>query len=87
MKKISDRNELNQYYSLVNAKMDEYFTKYKIRPNEFLSYLKNNLDEVKEEFGVSDVIGIEKVIMDVCRHYLHSQEDNILKFESFRLKL
>ena len=86
MRKISDRKELSQYYDLINNKVEEYFTKYKIRPVEFLNYLRNNIDEIKEEFGVSDVIGIDKVIFDVCHHYIHSHDDNILKFESFRHK-
>ena len=84
MRKINNRQELNHYYDLIHTNLDKYFTEYKVVPEDFVRYVKSNLEDIKEELGVSDVSGIDKVILDVVSHYRNSELDGILKFESFR---
>lgn len=87
MKTINNRQELNQYYITVDIKLKQYIDEYKVSPGELLHYVKSNLKEIKEEIGMLDVLGIDKVILDVVHHYNHSHLDKILKFESFKNRL
>lgn len=83
MREIKNRQELNQYYSTVDLKLKEYIDKYKVNPNELKTFVKNNMEDFKEESGLLDVVGIEKVILDILDHYNHSHLDKLLTFESF----
>jgi hypothetical protein len=86
MKEITSKLELNQYYKIVSDKLDLLMSTYKILPSEILFYIKNNLSEVKEEFGLVDVKGIDRIILDVATHFHHTQLDKIMSFESFTKK-
>lgn len=84
MKEITSREELNQYYNLVNLKIEEdLINRHKIRPSELIRYIKSNIDEIIEEFGLSEINGAKNIIMDVVSHYYNAELDNIMTFESF----
>lgn len=84
MRKINNRQELNQYYTDVDFKLKKYIDEHKVTPNELLVYIKRNLKEFKMESGLDDIVGVDQVIFDILNHYHHSQLDKILTFESFR---
>lgn len=83
MRIINNRSELNNYYYVVSTGLEKYLREYKVIPRELKTYIEHNLEEIKEELGVSDVVGIDKVIFDVVNHYNNTHLDKILKFESF----
>jgi hypothetical protein len=83
MKKITNREELNQYYKQVNELVDEYITGHNIRPSEVYHYFQRNLQSFLERTGLSDVDGIKKVVNDVLEHRRHMELDKVMKFESF----
>ena len=83
MKKINNREEANQYYKKVNELVDEYITKWKVRPSEIFHYFKRNMESFLERSGLSDVEGIKRVVDDVLDHRRHMELDKVMKFESF----
>lgn len=83
MKKITNREEANQYYKKVNELVDEYITKWKVRPSEIFHYFKHNMESFLESSGLSDVEGIKRVVNDVLEHRKHMELDKVMKFESF----
>ena len=83
MKKITNREEANQYYKKVNELVDEYITKWKVRPSEIFHYFKRNMESFLESSGLSDVEGIKRVVDDVLEHRKHMELDKVMKFESF----
>lgn len=85
MRKITNTEEANQFYSKVNKIVDEYISKWKVRPAELKRYFERNLKSILERAGLADVEGIEKVVRDVVDHRYHMQLDKILKFESFNI--
>ena len=84
MRNINNRQELNHYYDLVNTNLAKYLSEFKVDSRDFVRYVQSNIEDVKEELGLSDVVGIDKVILDVVKHYNHSSLDGVLKFEAFR---
>jgi len=85
MRKITNTDEANQFYSKINNLVDEYISKWKVRPAELKKYFEKNLKTILERSGLADVEGIEKVVRDVVDHRYHMQLDKILKFESFNI--
>ncbi len=83
MRKITNREEANQYYKQINEVIDEYIKDWKIRPTEVYHYFKRNMNSFLEEIGLSDVIGIHKVVEDVLTHKRNIELDAVLTFESF----
>jgi hypothetical protein len=85
MKKITNREEANHYYDKVNKIVDEYITKWKVRPSELKNYFSKNMKRVIETNGLGDVDGIEKVFSDVVGHRHHMELDGVMKFENFKV--
>jgi hypothetical protein len=83
MKKITNREEANQYYSQVNELVDDYIKKWKVKPTEIYSYFKRNMRVFLEKSGLSEIDGITRVINDVLEHRRGMQLDGIIKFENF----
>lgn len=83
MRRITNTEEANHYYSKVNELVDEYISKWKVRPSEIRSYFKRNMKSFLERVGLSDVEGIDRVLNDVLDHKYHMELDSVLKFESF----
>lgn len=83
---ISNREDANKYYQLVNELVDDYIDKWKIRPSNLKRYLtpgserfnkfllRNNLSEIK---------GADRVLTDVISDRASMEEDGVITFESF----
>jgi hypothetical protein len=84
MKRITNTDEANFYYKKVNELVDKYIKEHKIRPSELNRYLIKNLQSFLENSGISDVEGINRIVMDVIDHRNHMELDGVLTFESFK---
>ena len=83
MKKISNREEANNYYKLVNNAINDFMGETKARPSEVHKYLTKNGVKFLKRLELSDVEGIESVLNDVLLHRRHMEDDKIITFESF----
>jgi len=84
MKRISNTEEANFYYKKVNELVDKYIKEHKIRPSELNRYLSKNMKSFLENSGISDVEGINRIVMDVIDHRNHMELDGVLTFEGFK---
>jgi hypothetical protein len=85
---INSREDANKYYQIVNALIDNYITKEKIKPQNLRRYLKNGSDKFEkfiERNGLIDINGIRQVINDVIDSWTHIEDDGIMTFESYKL--
>lgn len=80
---MNNKFELNRLYSEIRGKLESLMQEFKITPSELNNYVRNNLDELVEEFGMVDSIFSKTVILDVCSHYENSFKDGLMTFESF----
>jgi hypothetical protein len=85
MKKITNTEEANHYYSKVNELVDKYIQEWKVKPTEVKNYFRKNMKSFLERNGLSDVEGIERVVNDVVTHRVHMELDKVMKFENFRI--
>lgn len=83
MRKITNREELNQYYKTVNELVDKYITGHNIRPSEIYHYFQRNMQSFLERNGLSDIEGIKRVVNDVLEHRRFMELDKVMKFENF----
>ena len=83
MKKISNREEANKYYKLVNNAINDFMGETKARPSEVHKYLTKNGVKFLKRLELSDVEGIDSVLNDVLLHRRHMEDDKIITFESF----
>jgi hypothetical protein len=84
--KITNSEEVTEYYKIVNNLIDQYIQKWKIKPTSLKSYLKPGTPKFESfvlKNGLSDVEGIKRIIQDVIDDRSHMELDGILKFESF----
>ncbi len=83
MKKISNREDANYYFKLVNQLVDKFIGDTKATPNEIFNYINRNISSfiLKNELG--DVFGIEKIIKDVINHRKNMEDDKVITFESY----
>jgi hypothetical protein len=85
--KITNSEEANKYYKLVNELIDQYIKKWKIKPTSLKNYLKPGSPKF-ESFLVknrlSDIEGIKRIILDVIDDRSYMELDGILTFESFK---
>jgi len=87
MRKISNTEENNQYYKMVNEYIDDYITNHKINPANLRKYFKNSskLETFLKRYKLDDVEGIKRVVEDVIDDWHHIQSDGVMKFEKFTL--
>jgi hypothetical protein len=83
MKKISNREEANKYYKLVNNAINDFMGETKARPSEVHKYLTKNGAKFLKRLEISDVEGIDSVLNDVLLHRRHMEDDKVITFESF----
>jgi hypothetical protein len=83
MKKISNREEANKYYKLVNNAINDFMGETKARPSEVHKYLTKNGVKFLKKLELSDVEGIDSVLNDVLLHRRHMEDDKVITFESF----
>jgi len=83
MKKITNREEANEYYNKVNELVDDYIKTWKIKPSEIYHYFQRNMQSFLERSGLSEVDGIRRVVNDVLEHRRFMELDKVMKFENF----
>ena len=83
MKKISNREEANNYFKVINNAVNKFSEETKSRPSEMHRYLYRNGKSFLKRLGLDEVEGIQGVLSDVLLHKKHLEEDKIITFESF----
>jgi hypothetical protein len=94
-KKINNSKELNNYYKMVNTKLQKY-SEMNIPVDKVVKYLKPGSDNFKnfisEDDDLKDVDGIEVVLRDIIEDTMHAfkdglykkmQQGSVKKFESY----
>lgn len=89
MEKIKiNKENINEYYKKVNSLIDSYL-EWKISPVKLKAYLKLGSPafiRFKEKNNLTNIEGIDKVILDVVDDRAHMEKDKVMKFESFITK-
>jgi len=89
-RKISNTEEANQYYSIINKLIDNYIDEWKIKPSKLRNYFKRGGRAFKsflEKNGLSDIDNIEVVFNDIIDDRQALEFDGVLKFESFSTEI
>jgi hypothetical protein len=83
---ITNSEEANKYYQIINQYIDEYTDTHKIKPINLGKYLKNNqrLIQFVERKGLKDVKNINRVINDVIDDRISMEKDIVKTFENFK---
>jgi hypothetical protein len=83
---ITNSEEANKYYQIINQFIDEYTEKHKIKPSSLGKYLKNNakLSKFMERKGLKDIKNVDRVIKDVIDDRISMEKDLVRTFESFK---
>jgi RNA binding exosome subunit len=85
MRKITNTEENNKYYQMVNEFIDEYINKWKINPSNLRKYFGNEskVNSFLKRYQIDDIDGIKRIFRDVLEDRENMEKDGILKFESF----
>lgn len=83
---ITNSDDANKYYQLVNKYIDDYTEKWKIRPANLGKYLLKNNKLIKflERNGLKDIKNIERVIKDIIEDRENMERDTVKTFENFK---
>jgi hypothetical protein len=87
MKKITDREELTQYYGKINQYIDEYIKSHKVTPTEIYRYISKNMNRFLEKYQIGDIENIDRIVKDVLEHRKNMERDKVYKFEQFNVDL
>lgn len=85
---INNRDELNNYYNIINELVDEYIDKWKIRPSRLKKYLKPGTKRFQNFLtrnNLSEVNGSDRILTDVINDRAFMEKDGILTFESYKV--
>lgn len=88
MKKISNKEEADNYYQIINDHIDDYIKKWKVNPVNLKKYFskKNKVKNFLNRVGLFDVERIESILNDVIEDREAMIKDKIIKFENFQIK-
>ena len=83
---ITNSEEANKYYQLINQYIDDYTEKWKIKPSNLGKYLLKNNKLIKflERNGLKDIKNVDRVIKDVIDDRIAIQNDMVMTFENFK---
>jgi len=87
MKKITDREELTQYYGKINQYIDEYIKSHRVTPTEIYRYISKNMNRFLEKYQIGDIENIDRIVKDVLEHRKNMERDKVYKFEQFNVDL
>ena len=85
---ISNREDANKYYQLINGLVDDYIDVHKIRPSKLSAYLKpggQRFNKFLERNKLKDIKGAEIILKDVIEDREHMEKDGVMTFESFKI--
>lgn len=85
---ISNREDANKYYQLINSLVDDYIDVHKIRPSKLSAYLKpggQRFNKFLERNKLIDIKGAEIILKDVIQDREHMERDGVMTFESFKI--
>lgn len=88
--KITNTEQANQYYKIVNDLVDKYIKKWKIKPSSLDRYLKpgsNKFESFIVNSGLSSIEGINRIVLDVIEDRKNMELDGVLTFESFKVMI
>lgn len=83
---ISNREEANKYYQIINELVDEYIDKWKIRPSNLKRYLQpgsERFNKFLERNKLKEIKGTEIILKDVVEDRYNMEKDGVVTFESF----
>jgi hypothetical protein len=88
MRNITNTQEANTYYKIINDSLWEYIEKWNIMPTELKRYFsKDKINRFLEKNNISDVERIHTIFNDVIDHITHIEMDGVKKFESFESEI
>ena len=85
---ISNREDANKYYQLINGLVDDYIDVHKIRPSKLSAYLKpggQRFNKFLERNKLKDIKGAEIILKDIIEDREHMEKDGVITFESFKI--
>jgi hypothetical protein len=83
---ITNSDEANRYYKIVNDLIDQYITKWKIKPSNLGKYLNPKSEKFKSFLSknkLDNISGMDRIIRDVIEDRIHMEKDGILTYEKF----
>lgn len=85
MRQITNTQEANTYYKIINDSLWEYIEQWNIKPTELKKYFsdRKKIDKFLEKNNIKDVEKIHRVFDDVIDHITEIEMDGVKKFESF----
>ena len=81
------REDINNYYQIVNELVDEYTEKHKIRPSNLKSYLQpgsERFNKFLKKNGLSEIEECKQILKDVIDDRVNLESDGVLTYESFK---
>lgn len=85
---ISNREDVNRYYQLINELIDNYIDKWKIKPSNLGKYLKPGSDRFNKFLirnNLSEIKGADVILKDIIEDRISMEHDGIMKFENYKL--
>ncbi len=88
MRRISNREEANNYYDIINNHIDDYIQNWKVSPINLKKYFsrKEKVKNFLNRVGLSDVERIESILNDVIEDREAIIKDKVMKFENFQIR-
>lgn len=82
---MTNSEEANKYYKLINEYIDIYLDKWKVDPKNLKRYLNTNrISNFLKRKGLNEIKNIGRVINDVIEDRISLEKDKIISFESFK---
>ena len=85
---ISNREDVNKYYQILNELVDEYTEKNKIRPSNLKRYLQPGSERFSrflEKNKMKDIKRADVILKDILDDREAMEKDGVITFESFKI--
>lgn len=89
---IKGSDDANKYYSLVDSHIESYVNNYNskfgvepVKVEEHLLKNKSLMEDFLRKRGLSDILGINRVVQDVLEDRIAFHKDSVMTFECFSL--
>ena len=84
---ISNSEDLNKYYKIINELVDNYVEKHKIKPSRLINYLSPGSDKFKKflmKNQLESIKGADIILKDILLDRSGMEEDGVYTFESYK---